>query len=83
MLRITKKTNGHVVFKVSGQLTKENVSEMEALIAAEAKGKRIVLLAKEKQSGDLLIVNHHAAELAKASADATVDRHLQEGRSLS
>jgi anti-anti-sigma regulatory factor len=43
MLRITKKTNGQVVFKVSGQLTAENVSEMEALIAAEGKGKRIVL----------------------------------------
>jgi anti-anti-sigma regulatory factor len=43
MLRITRKTNGQVVFKVSGQLTAENVSEMEALIAAEGKGKRIVL----------------------------------------
>ena len=43
MLRITRKTNGHVVFKVSGQLTAENVAEMEALIAAEGKGKRIVL----------------------------------------
>ena len=42
MLRITKKTNGQVVFKVSGQLTAENVSEMEALIAAEGKGKRIL-----------------------------------------
>jgi hypothetical protein len=46
---------------------------------------------KEKQSqsvpvqttGDRLIVNHHGAELATASADATVDRHLQEGRSSS
>jgi anti-anti-sigma regulatory factor len=43
MLRITKKTNGQVGFKVSGQLTAENVPEMEALIAAEGKGKRIVL----------------------------------------
>ena len=43
MLRITRKTNGQVVFKVSGQLTAENVPEMEALIAAEGKGKRIVL----------------------------------------
>jgi len=48
-------------------------------------------LAKEKQSqsipvrttGDRLIVNRHGAGLARASADATVDRHLQEGRSLS
>jgi len=43
MLRITKKTHGQVVFKVSGQLTAENVAEMGALIAAESKGKRIVL----------------------------------------
>jgi anti-anti-sigma regulatory factor len=43
MLRITKKINGQVLFKVSGQLTAENVAEMEALIAAEGKGKRIVL----------------------------------------
>ena len=43
MLRITRSTNGQVVFKVSGELTEENVSEMEALIAAEGKGKRIVL----------------------------------------
>ena len=43
MLRITRKTNGQVVFKVSGQLTAENVAEMETLIAAEGKGKRIVL----------------------------------------
>jgi len=43
MLRITRRTNGQVVFKVSGQLTAENVPEMEALIAAEGKGKRIVL----------------------------------------
>jgi len=29
MLRITRKANGAVVFKVSGQLTAENVPEME------------------------------------------------------
>jgi hypothetical protein len=43
MLRITKKTNSQVVFRVSGQLISGNVAEMEALIAAEGKGKRIVL----------------------------------------
>jgi transcriptional regulator of acetoin/glycerol metabolism len=40
MLRITRKANGEVVFKVSGQLTAENVAEMETLIAAETKGRR-------------------------------------------
>jgi anti-anti-sigma regulatory factor len=52
MLRITRKANGQVVFKVSGQLTEENVSEMEALIAAEAKGKRIVLDCTDLRSVD-------------------------------
>jgi len=52
MLRITKKTNGQVVFKVSGQLTAENVAEMEVLIAAEGKGKRIVLDCTDLRSVD-------------------------------
>jgi anti-anti-sigma regulatory factor len=52
MLRITRKTNGQVVFKVSGQLTAESVSEMEALIAAEGKGKRIVLDCTDLRSVD-------------------------------
>jgi anti-anti-sigma regulatory factor len=43
MLRITRNANGEVVFKVSGQLSRENVAEMEALIGAERNGKRIVL----------------------------------------
>jgi anti-anti-sigma regulatory factor len=52
MLRITRKVNGDVVFKVSGQLTAENVAEMEALIAAERKGKRIVLDCADLRSVD-------------------------------
>lgn len=52
MLRITRKANGEVVFKVSGQLTGENVEEMEALIAAEGKSKRIVLECTDLRSVD-------------------------------
>jgi anti-anti-sigma regulatory factor len=51
-VRITKKTNGQVVFKVSGQLTAENVAEMEAFIAAEGKGERIVLDCMDLRSVD-------------------------------
>jgi anti-anti-sigma regulatory factor len=43
MLRITREANGEVVFRVSGQLTAENVAEMERLITAEPKGTSIVL----------------------------------------
>jgi len=51
MLRITRKVNGEVVFKVSGQLTAENVAEMETLIAAD-KGRRIVLDCTDLRSVD-------------------------------
>ncbi len=52
MLRITRKANGKVVFKVSGQLTAENVTEMETLIAAETNGTRIVLDCTDLRSVD-------------------------------
>jgi anti-anti-sigma regulatory factor len=52
MLRITRKANGEVVFRVSGQLNAENVAEMEALIAAEGKGRRIVLDCTDLRSVD-------------------------------
>jgi anti-anti-sigma regulatory factor len=52
MLRITRNANGEVVFRVSGQLIGENVAEMEALIAAEKKGRRIVLDCADLRSVD-------------------------------
>ena len=52
MLRITRKANGEVVFKVSGQLNAENVAEVRALIAAETKGRRIVLDCTDLSSAD-------------------------------
>jgi anti-anti-sigma regulatory factor len=52
MLRITRKAKREVVFKVSGQLTAENVAVMETLIAAETKGRRIVLDCTDLRSVD-------------------------------
>jgi len=52
MLRITRKANGEVVFRVSGQLTTDNVAEMESLLTAETKGKRIVLDCTDLRSVD-------------------------------
>jgi hypothetical protein len=43
MLKITRATNGEVVFKLSGRMDAENVSELEDLFSAEASGRRIVL----------------------------------------
>jgi anti-anti-sigma regulatory factor len=52
MLRITRTANGEVVFRVSGQLNVENVAEMEALITAESKDRRIVLDCTDLRSVD-------------------------------
>jgi anti-anti-sigma regulatory factor len=66
MLRITRKANGEVVYKISGQLIAENVAEMETLIAAETKGRRIVL-----DCTDLRSVDGEAVKfLEKSEADS-------------
>jgi anti-anti-sigma regulatory factor len=43
MLRIQRTDNGEVVFTLSGRLDKEHVAELESLIGAEGKDRRIVL----------------------------------------
>jgi ABC-type transporter Mla MlaB component len=66
MLRITRKANGEVVFKVSGQLNVENLDEMEKLIKAERKGSRIDL-----DLTDLISVDGEAVEfLVKCETDS-------------
>lgn len=52
MLRIERKGNGKVVFKVSGQLNAENVAEMGKLLEAEKKGSRIALDLTDLRSVD-------------------------------
>jgi anti-anti-sigma regulatory factor len=52
MLRITRTACVEVVFRLSGKLTAENVSEMDALISAEKEGKRIVLDCKDLRSAN-------------------------------
>jgi len=66
MLRITRKVNGEVVFRVSGQLNAENVAEMERLITAETKGRRIVLECTDLRSVDAEAVKF----LEKSEADS-------------
>ena len=43
MLRITRTTNGEVVYKVSGELAEDNVTEIDAVIGTEKKGTHIAL----------------------------------------
>ena len=43
MLRIQRNANGDVVFTLSGRIDKEHIADLEALIGAEGKDRRIVL----------------------------------------
>ena len=52
MLRITRNANGEAVFRVSGELDEENVTEIETVIGAEKKGSRIVLDLSDLRSVD-------------------------------
>jgi anti-anti-sigma regulatory factor len=43
MLKITRAANGEVVFKLSGRMDAENLTELETIMTREADDRRIVL----------------------------------------
>ncbi len=66
MLKIQRAANGQVVFTVSGRMDAENVGELKALFATEAKGSSIVLDLK-----DLTLVDRDAVRfLEHCEADS-------------
>ena len=76
MLRIRRTENGEVVFILSGQIHKDNIAELEALIAAEVKDRRIILDLKDMtltgQDGIAFLVRCEAAGIALANCDPYV-----------
>jgi hypothetical protein len=73
MLRIDREANGDVVFTLSGQIDKEHIAELEALIAAEGKDRRIVFDLRELtlagQDGMAFLGRCEAAGIALANCD--------------
>ena len=57
MLKIERTSNGDVVFKLSGRMGAENVSELERLISAEASGRRVILDLKDLRLVDQEVVS--------------------------
>jgi len=57
MLKIERTANGEVVFKLSGRMEADNVSELEKLLSAEASGRRIVLDLKDLRLVDQEVVS--------------------------
>ncbi|MEO8128193.1 MAG: hypothetical protein ABI822_13915, partial [Bryobacteraceae bacterium] len=47
MLRIQRKANGNVIFTLSGRIDEEHIAELETLIAAEGKGRGVILDLKD------------------------------------
>ena len=62
MLRIERHSNGDVVFTVSGRLAADNVSELAALLAAEAAGRTLALDLK-----DVVLVDRDIVRFLRAS----------------
>ena len=76
MLRIQRTANGDVVFTLSGRIDKEHIAELEALIAAEGKDRRIVLDLKDMtltgQDGINFLAQSEAAGIELANCDPYV-----------
>ena len=76
LLRIERKANGDVVFSLSGRIDKENIAELEALIGAEGKDRRIVLDLKDMtltgQDGIDFLAQCEAAGVALVNWDPYV-----------
>jgi hypothetical protein len=76
MLRIQRSANGQVVFALSGRIDKGYIAELEALIGAEGKDRRIVLDLKDMtltgQDGIDFLAQCEAADIVLENCDPYV-----------
>jgi hypothetical protein len=76
MLRIHRTANGDVVFTLSGRIDKEHIAELETLIGAEGKDRRIILDLKDMtltgQDGLAFLAQCEAADIALLNCDPYV-----------
>jgi anti-anti-sigma regulatory factor len=76
MFRIHRSADGDVVFTISGRLDAEHIAESERLIAAEEKGRRIVLDLKDLtltgQDGIAFLARCEAVDIALVNCDPYV-----------
>jgi hypothetical protein len=76
MLRIQRKANGDVVFSLSGRIGGENIADLEALIAAEGRDRRIILDLRDMtltgEDGIEFLTRCEAAGIALVNCDPYV-----------
>jgi hypothetical protein len=87
MLRIQRTANGDIVFTLSGRIDKEHIPELEALIAAEGKDRRIVLDLKDMiltgPDGIAFLAQCEAVDIALVNCDPYVREWIARQRSES
>ena len=87
MLKIDRKSNGDVVFTLSGRLDKEHIAELEALIGVEGKSRRISLDLKDMtltgQDGINFLARYEAAGITLANCDPYVREWISRQRNES
>jgi hypothetical protein len=76
LLRILRKSNGDIIFTLSGRIDKDSIAELEALIAVEEKGRRIILDLKDMtltgQDGISFLARCETAGIALLNCDPYV-----------
>jgi anti-anti-sigma regulatory factor len=76
MFRIHRKANGSVVFSLSGRLDAEHIPELETLIGAETRDRRIILDLKDVtltgQDGIDFLTRCEASDIALVNCDPYV-----------
>ena len=76
VFRIHRSENGEVVFRISGRIDAEHIAELETLIGAEGKGRRIILDLKDMtltgQDGIDFLTRCEASDIALVNCDPYV-----------
>jgi hypothetical protein len=76
MFRIHRSENGDVVFTISGRIDAEHIAELETLIDAEGKGRRVILDLKDMtltgQDGIDFLIRCEASEILLVNCDPYV-----------
>ena len=78
MLKITRATNGEVIFTVSGRMDAEHLAELKTLLSSEANGCSIILDLR-----DLTLVDQDAVSFLGTAKPATSSSRIAQHTSAS
>jgi anti-anti-sigma regulatory factor len=87
MLKITRSTNGEVIFTVCGRMDAENLAELEMLFGSEGTGRRITLDLKDltlvDQDAISFLERCEAGNIQLKNCPAYIREWIRRGRGVS